>query len=98
MKPLLSIIIVVFLTGCANKTELIQQEKQIEVKTEYVIKIPPKELLQLPPKVSDIDVTRAKQGDVAKWILLNEERTRKLENMIIEMGKFFKSEEAKLNK
>lgn len=98
MKPILTIITAITLSACAHKDQLIQPEKLIEVKTVYVVKVPPNKLLELPPAVNDIDIAAAKQGDVAQWILLSEERTRKLENMIIEIGKFFKSEEEKLNK
>lgn len=98
MKLMISIAAALLLAGCAHKGKIIQPEARVEIKTEYVVKIPPKELMQLPPKVNDIDLESAKQGDVAYWILLNEERTRKLENMIIEIAKFFKSEEANLRK
>jgi len=98
MKLISTIIIAMVLSACANKDKLIQPEKIIEVKTVYVVKVPPNKLLELPPAVNDIDTTTARQGDVAQWILLSEERTRKLENMIIEIGKFFKSEEINLNK
>lgn len=95
MKYIL-IFVAILLTGCGHNP--IKPETRVAKEIEYVIRIPPKELLTIPPAVADIDVDNIKQGDVAKWILANEERVRALENIIKEIGLFFKVEDEKLQK
>lgn len=98
MKALFIITTAVLLTACAHTSESVKPETITVKQIEYVIKIPPKELLQIPPPVKDIDVDGAKQSDVARWILANEERTRQLENLILAIATFFKNEQDKLAK
>lgn len=96
MKYLL-LILALLLAGCGHNP--IKPEEKVVVKTEYVLKIPPKEMMTLPPEVQPINVQdpNLKQSDAAKWIGKNEERTNKLENMLIELAKFFNDEQAKLD-
>lgn len=96
MKVALALISVVALAGCQT-IPVEKPEPRLIPQTEYVLRIPPKELLTLPPQVPNINVDEAKQSDVARWILLSEERTRLLENMLIELATFFKLEQLKLN-
>jgi hypothetical protein len=95
-KTLIAFVFAVALAGCASRAT-IPLEQPVVQRVEYVIKVPPQELLSIPPNVQPIDVERAKQSDVAQWIILNEQRTRKLENMLMEIAKFFKSEESSLS-
>jgi hypothetical protein len=96
MKYPLIFTAVIVLAGCGHNP--VKPETLVAKEIEYVVRIPPKELLTIPPAVADIDVDAAKQGDIAKWILANEERMRALENMIKEIGLFFKVEDEKLKK
>lgn len=97
MKHILSYIVVIaMLSACGTTGELVKPEPKIIKQTEYVIKIPPVELLTVPAPVAKIDVDTAKQSDIASWILANELRTKKLEDLLIGIGKFFTAEEGKL--
>jgi hypothetical protein len=85
--------------GCsAVKTPTVKEERKISPTVEYIVKIPPAKLLEIPAPVENIDVEKAKQSDIAQWILQNEERMRRLENMLIEISNFFKNEEDNANK
>lgn len=85
------------LVGCGHTP--IQPEQKVVTKTEYVVKVPPAEMLTIPAQVENVNVDDPylKQGEVSKWLKNNEARTNKLENMLIEIGKFFKDEQAKLD-
>jgi len=85
----------ILLTGCVT-TGGVKPEPQIVVKQEYIIKIPPAELLTVPPAVPDVDVDNAKQSDIARWINSIVERMDTLENQVIGIGKFFAEEQKKL--
>jgi hypothetical protein len=98
MRLLLPIILAGLLSACGHTRDVVKPETVMVKQIEYVIKIPPKELLEIPTPVKDIDVDTAKQSDVARWLLANEERMKQLENMIIGIAKFFKTEQDKLNK
>jgi len=74
--------------GCAPSTA-----KQVE----YIIKIPPKELMTLPPAVEPVDARTAKQSDIAQWIIRNEERSKTLEDIIRQLAQFFRIEQLKLD-
>jgi hypothetical protein len=96
MKPIILLLSVLLLAGCETiKKE--ESEPRIIEKIQYVLKIPPRDLIDLPPQVPPINVDESKQSDIARWILLSEERTRKLENMLIELATFFKLEQLKLD-
>lgn len=98
MYNLLKILpIAILLTACAHDKELVKPEIKIAKQIEYVIKIPPAELMTLPAPVPMIDVDNAKQSDVAKWIIEQEKRTSSLENLLKGIASFFKEEKTKLD-
>lgn len=98
MYNLLKILpIAILLTACAHDKELVKPEIKIAKQIEYVIKIPPAELMTLPAPVPMIDVDNAKQSDVAKWIIEQEKRTSSLENLLRGIASFFKEEKTKLD-
>lgn len=72
----------------------IKPEPIVVTKTEYVLRIPPADLLTPPPPVPKMDLTD--QGEVAKWIVLQMERMGLLENKLIGVATFLKDEEQKL--
>lgn len=85
------------LTGCAhNPPELVKPEIVVAKRVEYVLRIPPAELMTLPPEQLKIDVDTAKQSDIALWIIANEDRVKMIENQLIGVAQFFVVEEAKL--
>lgn len=97
MNRLALILAALVLTGCAH-WEPVKPEEKVIVKQEYIIRIPPAESLTIPAKVPDIpDLDKATQGDVATWLANYEDRTKKLEAKLIEIGKFFKEEQNKLD-
>jgi hypothetical protein len=98
MRLLLPIILAGLLSACGHTRDVVKPETVMVKQIEYVVKIPPKELLEIPAPVKDIDVDTAKQSDVARWLLANEERMKQLETMIIGIAKFFKTEQDKLSK
>lgn len=98
MKSIIIILSAVLMTACTTKPELVKPEISTVKQVEYVIRIPPKESMEIPPPLSDINVDTAKQSDIARLILSMEERIRTLENKLIEIASFFKAEQDKLNK
>lgn len=91
MKNLLVILILVSLTACKT-FEPAKPEQSSIVKTEYIVKIPPKELLTPPPQVPNINPDTATQADVAQWLIKKDERTKKLEDMLSGIAEFFNVE------
>lgn len=90
----------IFLYGCAHDEPFVKPEKPEKIivkEIEYIVKIPPKELMTIPQQVEKIDVDNAKQSDIAKWIIAGEERTRKLEEMIRQLALFFRLEQLKMD-
>lgn len=97
MKRLALIMMALVVSGCAH-WEPVKPEEKIIIKQEYIVRIPPAETLTIPPKVNDIpNLDSALQGDVAKWLADYVDRTKKLEAKLIEIGKFFKEEQDKVN-
>lgn len=98
MKILFSLLLLSALSGCslfAKKPDTVIPEPQVVIQREYVVRIPPAELLELPPQTKDVDVDSAKQSDVAKWIIANEIRIKALEQQIIAIAKFLRAEQTK---
>lgn len=93
MKKLI-LILALALVGCASDPP--KPEQIIVKQTEYVMRIPPKELMTLPPAVEKIDIDAAKQSDIARWLIANEGRTTKLEELLKQIATFFTIEQAKL--
>jgi PBP1b-binding outer membrane lipoprotein LpoB len=85
------------LTGCFE-TAQVKQERVVVKQYEFVVSIPPAELLTPPTQVAPIDIDSAKQSDAAKWILDNEERMRGFEDRLIGISKFFVNEQDKAKK
>lgn len=77
------LVVCLFLTGCAT------QQIETVTKVERVVVRPPVEMLNIPPRVMDIDVDNATQRDVAQWILQSEQRTQQLEEQLKSLKKFF---------
>lgn len=100
MKRLLSLGIMsaCLMTGCATFGDAARGCEPVTVKQiEYVIKIPPKELMTLPQQAEPVDVETAKQSDIAAWIIRNEQRTKMLEDMLRGLAQFFQLEQIKLD-
>lgn len=87
------------LSGCwFSFTKQEQPALNVVPHVQYVIKVPPAESLSLPPPADKIDVDAAKnQSEIAKWILSSEKRSRLLEDKLISISSFFKSEQDKLD-
>lgn len=99
MKSILIAVFALAVSACSTPPKPPESEKPEVIyitKIEYVLRIPPKELLTIPEQVKPINIDTARQSDVARWILANEERSLSLEKMIQEIGKFFKVEQEKL--
>lgn len=94
MKLLAALILALSLTGCAHW----QPEKDTVVEQVYIIRIPPAETMKLPTPVPNIDVDKALQGDVAKWLVQKEKYTTDLEDKLKAIAKFFTDEQKKLEK
>lgn len=95
MKKFL-LIFVLLLSGCAFDSPVMVTPEPVLIKQiEYVVKIPPTQLITLPPIVEKIDVDTAKQSDIARWILNSENRTQTLESMLRGIAVFFEVEQAK---
>lgn len=82
------------LSGCAHNQ--VQPEPVIVIQKEYVLRIPPADLITLPAPVPKMDLTD--QGEVAKWIVLQMERMSTLENKLTGVAKFLHDEANKLHK
>ena len=98
MKNFLLILLIpcfMFLGAC-DTIPVVKQEHVIVKQIEYVVKIPPAELLTLPQQTEKINVDTATQSTIAQWILSNEERIRALENMLKGIASFFTIEQLKL--
>jgi hypothetical protein len=91
MKNLLVTLILVSLTACKTFEPATPEQASI-VRTEYIVKIPPKELLTPPPPVPNINPDTATQADVAQWLIKKDERTKKLEDMLSGIAEFFNVE------
>lgn len=92
----LIILVATSLAGCFGTTPTLPKvEEKIVTKVEYVVKIPPKELMTLPAKPASIDTSTATQRDVAAWIISNEEYINTLVNQFIGVSKFLVDEQSK---
>ena len=96
MKSLTPLLLCGVLVGCSASMPLV--EPKIVTKTEYVIRIPPAELMSLPPVVETPDPQKSTQKDVAKYVNNLEGHIATLQNKLIEIAKFFEDEKAKLAK
>jgi uncharacterized protein YjaG (DUF416 family) len=94
----LTFLLPLVLVGCGHTVDLVKPEVVIAKRVEYVIRIPPAESLSLPPAAPKIDVDTALQSDVATWLVSSEERTKALEDKLISISTFFKTEQEALAK
>lgn len=95
MKNLLIILAFsMLLAGCKTIGDTIPEEHRTVKEVEYLVRIPPKELLTLPEPVADIDVDTASQAEVAKWIINKEEYTLGVENLLRQVAEFLSKEQA----
>lgn len=97
MKRLALILAPLLLAACASTHELPKPEVLVAERIEYVVRIPPAELMNVPPPPANIDVETATQATVANWLILNEEYINSLRNRIIEIAKFLKQQQDELN-
>lgn len=97
MKALYTLIAVTLLVGCASTPDIVPTEKVVIKEVEYVVRIPPPELMTLPQEVPDLNVDSADQADVAEWFLMKEQYTRELENLLMSIAKFFINSQDELN-
>jgi hypothetical protein len=59
MRFIITLLLALSVTSCAF-LDRVKPEPPIVTKQEYIVKIPPAELLKIPPKVADLDVDNAK--------------------------------------
>jgi hypothetical protein len=90
MKRILGLVILLSLTACA--TQQVSGDK-VAVDYKYIVKMPPKELLTIPPKVSKINTETATQADVAKFLVEMDKRQKLLESNILGIVEFLKKED-----
>lgn len=96
MNKLIAIIaMTVFVAGCDINP--VKPESRAYKQVEYVVRVPPKEMITLPKAPAPIDVEKADQADVADWLLQKEKYTRSLENIIQSVAEFLVDEQKKAN-
>ena len=96
MKHIIAITAALLLVGCGIAP--VKPEKHYVDRVEYIITIPPKELMTLPEKPQTIDVDAADQADAAGWLLSKEKYTRDLENTLKNLADFFVKQQAEADK
>jgi ABC-type hemin transport system substrate-binding protein len=97
----LALVTCLALTGCFETFKKKPQEKPettVAERVEYVIKLPPASMLELPPPPPPIDVDVATQADVARWVLANEKWMNDMRNRLREIAAFLKDEQQNLDK
>lgn len=94
----LTVMTSILLSSCMSApVKPVTPEPIVVKQVQYVVKLPPAELLTLPPQVPNIDVDHATQKDVAEWLLSSEQRTRTLENMLKGIAGFFTDQQTQLD-
>jgi hypothetical protein len=89
----------ILLSGCiATTPQLPEVETHVVEKVEYIVRVPPAELTELPPMPLKIDVDKASQATVAQWAIDSEAYMLKLRDQLILIGKFLRDEQIKLDK
>lgn len=89
---------VMLLAGCATTHVPEKVEPTTASRVEYVIRIPPTALLELPPPPANLDVDKATQADVARWIAANEKWFNDVKSRLSEIAKFLRDEQQNLDK
>ena len=90
------VIFVALLVGCSHNPVVV--EPKTVIKTEYIVRIPPAELLTPPPDVADIDLDTALQSDVARWLNAQQDRISSFESKLKGIALFLHNEQEKLSK
>lgn len=96
MRFLVAILLACILTGCTGYSP-VKPESPVVKETQFVVRTPDAALLTLPTPVTDIDVDTASQAEVSEWIINKEAYKTTLLNQLIEVAKFLKDEQAKLD-
>lgn len=96
MRAVLVLVCILSLAGCKTIEEIPPEHRTIR-EVQYVVRIPPKELLAMPEKPQNIDVDTASQLEVSEWLIRKEEYTLALENIIQRIAEFLTKEQQKLN-
>jgi len=95
---LISLAMVLPLSGCLGTLRPTERpEPVIANRVEYVVKVPPAALLELPPPPAPIDPDTATQATVAQWLIANERWLQELRNRLSAIAKFLQDEQSKLN-
>jgi hypothetical protein len=95
MRYIIALLLTLSVIGCGSNP--VKPEPQIVVKQQYIIKIPPAEVLRIPAPVPDTDPDTAKQSDIARWMAATVKRMDDLESELIGVSKFFDEEQKKLD-
>lgn len=98
MKTILLAVCVAALSACTTVPDRPVPEQKFAERIEYVVRIPPENLLVLPKPPAPIDLKTATEATVAKWILDNEDYLNKLRSQIVGIGKFLKDTQVELEK
>jgi hypothetical protein len=95
MKSL--ILIAVFLLTACETNPIIPTEPKVIKEVNYIVRVPPKESLELPQPIPKTDLSKATQADAAAFILSQSEQITSLTNKLINIAKFLSEEQAKLD-
>jgi hypothetical protein len=98
MKYFLLALMSLTLVGCATTKVAEKPEATVASRVEYVIRVPPAELLELPKPPASLNVDKATQADVARWIAANEKWFNDVQNRFGEVAKFLRDEQQNLDK
>lgn len=93
------LLVALFLTGCIFTNPIVPTEPKVVKEVNYVIKVPPKESLDIPVPVKkvDVDSPNVSQADVATYIVNLYKQNLDLTNKLVSISKFFNDEQQKLN-
>lgn len=96
-RVLIPALFVLALSGC--ETFKTKPDMPVVTNTVYVIKVPPSDLMTLPPPAKTIDTSKPdlKQSDIAEWVDSTEARMSQLENKLIDIAKYFDEQQNQLD-
>lgn len=97
MKTVFILAPLVLMVGCSTVQKLPEVEIKVVEKIEYIVKVPPEELMTLPEMPASINVDEATQATVAQWIINSEQYSLTLREKLILIGKFLRGEQIKLD-
>lgn len=96
MKKIMIILAFLAMTGCET-VKVIPKEHRTVKEVQYIVRVPPAELLIPPAKVPPIDVDNATQVDAAEWFIKKEKYTLELENLLSKIATFLRNEQSTLD-